>query len=123
MLAAAIALGLADNRHDVGRADRSARDQPIEFGEIPGMRHRQSENLRRLHGTLALRVNSNNRLGLSGISSSSTLWCLRSSASSIACANNGPTGIAPPSPAPLIPSGLSGDGVVVWPSSIRGASS
>ena len=30
-------------------------------------------------------------------------------ASSIACANSGPAGIAPASPAPLIPSGLSGD--------------
>ena len=32
------------------------------------------------------------------------------SASSIACANSGPTGMAPASPAPLMPSGLSGDG-------------
>src|ERR1700722_3714568 len=71
----------------------------------------------------ALRVSSNNWLGLKGISSNSTPRRFRSSASSIACANRAPTGMAPASPAPLMPIGLSGDFVTVWASSIRGTSS
>jgi hypothetical protein len=53
------------------------------------------------------------RAGLSGISRISMPFDPRSSASSIACANSGPTGMAPASPAPLMPSGLSGDFVTV----------
>ena len=59
----------------------------------------------RIH-RFAPRLSSNSRLGLSGISSSSTPRAFRSSASSIAWANSGPTGIAPASPAPLMPSGI-----------------
>src|SRR5258708_36563411 len=65
-----------------------------------------------LYGSLeavAFLVSSNNLLGLSGISNNSTPRRCRSSASSIACANSGPTGIAPASPAPLMPIGLSGE--------------
>src|SRR5277367_5543725 len=40
-------------------------------------------------------VSSNRRFGLSGISNSSIFLSARPRASSMACANNGPTGIAP----------------------------
>ena len=50
-----------------------------------------------------------NRFGLSGISSIS--MPVSASASSSACAKSGPTGIAPASPTPLTPIGLSGEGV------------
>src|SRR5262249_11970598 len=67
--------------------------------------------------------NCHGRLGLSGISRISLPHAVRSSASWIACANNGRTGMAPASPAPLMPSGLSGDSVTVWLSSMLGTSS
>ena len=54
-------------------------------------------------------TNSNNRFGLSGISQISRPCSAR--ASSTAWANSGPTGMAPASPAPLMPSGFSGERV------------
>jgi len=45
------------------------------------------------------------------------------SASSIAAANTAAPGITPASPAPLMPSGLSGDGVTMWSISIRSGTS
>src|SRR5215475_4512081 len=67
-------------------------------------------------------TSSHSRLGLSGISRSSMPVPDSASASSMAWANNDPTGMAPASPAPLMPSGLSGDTVTVWSSSMRGTS-
>ena len=83
---AAIALGLADDGDDVAGANRSVRDQPLELREVAGMRHRQSEDLRRPHILFASGISSNSRLGLSGISSNSISFLFKSSASSIACA-------------------------------------
>src|SRR3972149_6377113 len=64
-------------------------------------------------------TNSHSLFGLSGHSRISTRF---SSASSTACANNGPTGLAPASPAPLMPNGLSGEGVTTCPVSTFGTS-
>src|SRR5580704_1771005 len=74
-------------------------------------------------GSGGLLISSNKRDGLSGISLSSIFRSKSPSAFSIACANNGPTGMAPASPAPLMPSGLSGDVVTVWAISMCGTSS
>src|ERR1700691_5161637 len=119
----AIALGLADHRDDLGSTDDASHDQPLQFGEVTGMGHGKPVNARRFHCVPPSLINSNSRLGLKGISRSSTFLPLSSSASSIACANIAPTGMAPASPAPLMPSGLSGDSVTVCAISICGTSS
>src|SRR5581483_2525355 len=114
---ATIAFGLPYDGGDLGGANLSARDQAIELGQVARMGHRQPEDLRPFHvllpSWLACWISSNTRLGLRGISNSSILRCLSCSAFSIACANSGPTGIAPASPAPLMPRGFNGDGVTV----------
>src|SRR3990170_4122388 len=66
-------------------------------------------------------TSSHSRFGLSGISQISSPSTPR--ASSTAWAKSGATGMAPASPAPLMPSGLSGEGVSTWPTSIGGTSS
>jgi len=46
---ATIALGLPDDRGDIGRANLPACDQALELGKVPGMCHREPEDLRPLH--------------------------------------------------------------------------
>ena len=100
---ATIALGLADDRRNIRGTYCSGRNQRFELRQIARMRHRQAKDICAFHTFVAFRESSNSRLGLSGISSNSTFFSLSCSASSIACANSGAHGIAPASPAPLIP--------------------
>src|SRR6185312_11994901 len=72
-------------------------------------------------GPFAASAISHRRLGLRGISRISRPGMAR--AFSTAWAKRAPTGMAPASPAPLVPRALRGEAVSSWPTSTRGTSS